>query len=62
MLQFTNILLLCVLASVALILLAGFQNMFRGGDPARSQQLMRWRVGAQLLAIAIILVILLLRH
>jgi hypothetical protein len=36
--------------------------MFRGGDPRLSQKLMRWRVGLQLVAIAIIAAILFFRH
>jgi len=39
--------------AVLLVLLAGFWNMLRGRNPSRSQQLMRWRVGLQLLAIII---------
>jgi len=44
MVQFSNIALIAVLALVTLVLLAGFANMFRGGDPKLSQKLMRWRV------------------
>jgi hypothetical protein len=62
MLQFSNYLLIGALVCVGLILLAGFQNLFQGDDPEKSQRLMRWRVGAQLLAILIIVVILLFRH
>jgi hypothetical protein len=43
------------IGAVALVLLAGFVNMFRGGDPNLSQRLMRWRVGLQFLAIVIIM-------
>ncbi len=43
------------LAIVAVILLMGLWNMFRGGDPKRSQALMRARVIAQFVAIAAIL-------
>ena len=42
--------------AVALVLLAGLLNMFRGGSPNTSQTLMRWRVGLQALAIAVIMV------
>jgi hypothetical protein len=62
MVQFSNILLIGALATVTLVLLAGFWNMFRGGDPNLSQKLMRWRVGLQFVAIAIILAILFFRH
>ena len=62
MVQFSNIALIGALALVTLVLLAGFANMFRGGDPKLSQKLMRWRVGLQLVAIAIIAAILFFRH
>jgi len=39
--------------AVALVLLAGLINMFRGKNPSFSQTLMRWRVGLQFLAILI---------
>jgi hypothetical protein len=42
--------------AVALVLLAGLINMFRGGSPNTSQTLMRWRVGLQALAILVIMV------
>ena len=40
-------------AAVAIVLLLGLINMMRGGSPNRSQQLMRWRVGLQFVAIVI---------
>ena len=43
------------LAAVALVLLLGLWNMIRGGNPSRSQALMRWRVMLQFIAIIIIL-------
>jgi len=43
-------------AAVALVLLLGLLNMMRGGSPNRSQQLMRWRVLLQFVAIVIIMV------
>lgn len=51
----SNILIIIAVAAVGLVVAAGFLNMFRGGPPARSQQLMRWRVGLQLLALLIVL-------
>lgn len=39
------------LAAVAVVLGLGLWNMLRGGDPVRSQKLMRWRVILQFLAI-----------
>lgn len=41
--------------AVALVLVFGLVNMMRGGSPNRSQQLMRWRVGLQFLAIVIMM-------
>ena len=41
------------LGAVALVLLLGLFNMMRGGSPNRSQQLMRWRVILQFVAIAL---------
>lgn len=41
--------------AVTLVLLLGLVNMLRGGSPNRSQQLMRWRVGLQFLAIVIMM-------
>jgi hypothetical protein len=40
--------------AVSMVLLLGFWNMLRGST-ARSQALMRWRVGLQFLAIVIIM-------
>jgi heme/copper-type cytochrome/quinol oxidase subunit 4 len=42
-------------AAVAVILMLGLFNMMRGGSPNRSQNLMRWRVGLQFLAILILM-------
>ena len=44
--------------AVAIVLLLGLVNMLRGGSPALSQKLMRWRVGLQLLAIVVIMAVL----
>lgn len=41
--------------AVAAILFMGLWNMFRGGDPNRSQMLMRARVAAQFVALVVIL-------
>ncbi|WP_020187456.1 twin transmembrane helix small protein [Methylopila sp. 73B] len=41
--------------AVAIVLILGLFNMMRGGDPNRSQKLMRWRVGLQFLAIVVIM-------
>ena len=39
--------------AVAIVLLLGLFNMMKGGSPNRSQQLMRWRVALQFVAIVI---------
>ncbi|WP_398482722.1 twin transmembrane helix small protein [Tardiphaga sp.] len=41
------------LGAVTLVLLLGLFNMMRGGSPNRSQQLMRWRVMLQFVAIVL---------
>jgi Hypoxia induced protein conserved region len=43
------------LALVGGVLVAGLLNMGRGGSANMSQQLMRWRVGLQFLALVIIM-------
>ncbi|MEF3367555.1 twin transmembrane helix small protein [Methylocystis sp. 9N] len=57
MASWSNVLVAVAVAVVALVVLAGFVNMFRGGQgaPARAQRLMRWRVGLQLIALIIVL-------
>ncbi len=40
---------------VALVLLAGLFNMARGGSPKTSQNIMRWRVILQFVAIVIMM-------
>jgi hypothetical protein len=42
-----------MLVAVAIVLLLGLWNMLRGGNPGRSQTLMRWRVILQFVAIII---------
>lgn len=41
--------------AVAVVLLLGLVNMFRGGSANTSQKLMRWRVGLQAVAIAVLM-------
>ena len=54
MTSFLSHMLLPVAAgAVALVLLLGLFNMMRGGSPNRSQNLMRWRVALQFVAIVI---------
>ena len=41
--------------AVLVVLLLGLLNMFRGGSSNTSQKLMRWRVGLQAVAIAVLM-------
>jgi NADH:ubiquinone oxidoreductase subunit 6 (subunit J) len=60
MADWSNIVVAVAVGVVAIVVLLGFANMIRGGggSGARSQTLMRWRVGLQFLAIVIIFTIL----
>jgi hypothetical protein len=49
----SNILVPLAVGAVALVLLLGLINMMRGGSPSRSQNLMRWRVLLQFVAIVV---------
>ena len=57
----TNFLVAGAVGAVALVLILGLANMWRGGDPNLSQRLMRWRVGLQFCAILIIMTVLFFR-
>jgi hypothetical protein len=46
------------LGAVLVVLVMGFMNLSRG-DAERSQRLMRWRIGLQFLALALILLLIL---
>jgi hypothetical protein len=59
--QWSSLLLGGALGAVALVVVAGFFNMFRGGRPDVSQNLMRWRVGLQFVALVIVMAILFFR-
>ncbi|HVV94615.1 MAG TPA: twin transmembrane helix small protein [Hyphomicrobiales bacterium] len=52
-----TIAILIALAAVAVVLGMGLVNMMRGGSPQRSQNLMRWRVTLQFLAIIVIIIV-----
>lgn len=52
--NFVNILIVLVMLGVAGILFAGLFNMFKGGSGNTSQMLMRARVIAQFVAIALL--------
>ena len=49
------------LAAVTIVLLLGLINMMRGGSANTSQRLLRWRVGLQFLALALVLTVIWLR-
>ena len=49
-------------AAVAIVLLLGLFNMFRGGSANTSQKLMRWRVGLQGIAIVVLMAALYFTH
>ncbi len=42
-------------AAVAVVLIMGLLNLFRGGSSNTSQKLMRWRVGLQAVAIVVLM-------
>jgi len=50
-----NLIVLVAVGVVAVILFLGLWNMFKGDDPNRSQMLMRARVIAQAVALAVML-------
>lgn len=54
---FFQIISFLALGAVAVVLLLGLANMMKGGSANRSQQLMRWRVIMQALAIVVIMVV-----
>lgn len=56
---FLTVLLVLALIAVAVVLLMGVVGMLRGGDPQRSNKLMRWRVGLQAVALAIVALLML---
>jgi hypothetical protein len=51
----SQVLIPIAVASVAAVLLLGFINMMRGGNPWRSQYLMQMRVLLQFVAIVIVM-------
>lgn len=54
----SGLLVLAAVLAVAVVLVMGLVNMMKGGDPARSQQLMRSRVMLQLGAVVLIMLVL----
>jgi hypothetical protein len=59
----SNLVVGVAVGAVFLVLAIGIVNMIRGGagSPQRSQTLMRWRVGLQLVALLIALAVVYLR-
>ncbi|MCK6454731.1 MAG: twin transmembrane helix small protein [Alphaproteobacteria bacterium] len=57
---FLTVLLVLAMIAVVAVLLAGVVGMLRGGDPRRSNRLMRMRVVMQAAALAIFALLLLL--
>jgi NADH:ubiquinone oxidoreductase subunit H len=53
--QLINYAIPIMLAAVGVVLLLGLWNMMRGGNPNRSQTLMRWRVILQFIAICLVM-------
>ena len=51
-----KIFIIIAIGAVAVVLGMGLWNMMRGGSPNRSQNLMRWRVLLQAVAIAVIMI------
>jgi FtsZ-interacting cell division protein ZipA len=51
----SKIFVIIAVAAVAIVLGMGLWNMMRGGSPVRSQNLMRWRVLLQAVAIGVIM-------
>lgn len=52
-----QILVFVALAAVAVVLVMGLGNMMKGGSANRSQQLMRWRVILQGVAILVVMLV-----
>jgi Hypoxia induced protein conserved region len=50
-----NYMPILAVAAVAVILCLGLWNMMRGGSASRSQNLMRWRVGLQFVAVILLM-------
>jgi len=53
--DFVDYLAPVAVSAVAVVLVLGLLNMMRGGNPNRSQTLMRWRVLLQFAAIIIVM-------
>ena len=58
----TSLIVAVACGAVAVVLVMGLFNTWRGGDPNLSQRLMRWRIGLQFVAIVIIMSVLFVRQ
>ncbi len=56
--QFMPYFIPIALGAVTIVLFLGLWNMMKGGSASRSQTLMRWRVGLQFIAIAVVMIML----
>jgi len=54
--QFMPYFIPVALGAVSIVLFLGLWNMMKGGSASRSQTLMRWRVGLQFIAIAVVMI------
>jgi hypothetical protein len=52
----STVFVVLALGAVVVVLFLGLWNMMKGGSPSRSQNLMRWRVLLQAVAIGVIMV------
>ena len=51
----SKVFVIVAIGAVAVVLGMGLWNMMRGGSPSRSQNLMRWRVLLQAVAVGVIM-------
>ena len=56
-----SILVVISIAAVAIVLVLGLANVMKGGSSNASQTFMRWRVGLQFIAVAVVMLALYLR-
>lgn len=54
---FLQILSFLALGAVVVVLFLGLANMMKGGSSNRSQQLMRWRVILQAIALVVVMIV-----
>ncbi len=52
-----TVITIIALGAVAIVLFMGLANMMKGGSANRSQQLMRWRVILQAVAIVVVMIV-----